>query len=646
MIKIIVNILLIVFLFSPIFSNNLIPKKHKGKWGFVDKNKNWVIKPKFDEVKPFKDGFACVKTKNIWGFINITGEKITKLKFSNVLPFSNGLAAVKSYDLIEGDTRASNNKKKWGFIDHNGNLVIPFMFKTAMPFGNNNMAEVQLFNMADKEVFMINKLGKPVSPPYIEKIKVNENYKIINKRIDGDVKVYKYITASGKSITDWYLNDFDISKDVIKVWLPSKIDNDTIETNAFKGNYNNKLCAYINNKGKTLTDWYSEIKPFIDGYAPIRHKYLYGFIDSNYNVVLKPTYREISLINSYTYKAQVEYGKIVLLNTKGDIKSLYCFDFKPYLDSMYLGMHKLETKNKKETKYAIFNKNYNQITGWYNKIHKIHNGIVRVEDNRRLNNTKDYITKYNYVNIETGQLISKWRATTYIKWSSNKKINKDSILNYLFTNRLNADINKYFLNSLFVKEVEINYKDSTITFSGGDFHNGMALVSNIGEERITNRYDIDFTKNDIGYGYIDWYGDLVIKYNFEEAAAFRDEYAVIGKNGKYGAINSKGRKIINETYNMLGAYGSGVFPFVNDSSMWGYINRGNRVQIKPIYDYVLPFHYGYASVKKGRFWGLIDVTGRVVMEFNYRKPIEIISPKRIRYLESGVGYKEISISEL
>lgn len=204
-------------------------------------------------------------------------------------------------------------------------------------------------------------------------------------------------------------------------------------------------------------------------------------------------------------------------------------------------------------------------------------------------------------------------------------------------------LNKSFFNELFIKEFEFLLKEQKLTFSGGDFHNGMALVAIDGAEKIINSNKIKTSSNSSKYGYIDWYGDLVISYKYEDAAAFREGYAVYRKSGKYGAINSKGKIIIKPQYNMLGAYGSGLFPFLNDEGKWGYINRLNRIQIQSNYDNATPFSYGYASVKKGKYWGLIDIMGNEIIPFDYKKSIEIISPKKVKLLQSGVGYIEKEI---
>ena len=60
----------------------------------------------------FSEGFAAVKVGNKWGFMNRNGEYSIPPKFDEVGFFSEGLAAVKV-------------GIKWGFVDGKGKWVIP-----------------------------------------------------------------------------------------------------------------------------------------------------------------------------------------------------------------------------------------------------------------------------------------------------------------------------------------------------------------------------------------------------------------------------------------------------------------------------------------------------------------------------------------
>ncbi|BBI30866.1 WG repeat-containing protein [Cohnella abietis] len=73
------------------------------KYGFVDKKGKEIIPAKYDYVGMFSEGLADVRQNGKWGFVDQTGKVIVKLQFDDALSYSEGLAAVK----VNG---------KWGYI--------------------------------------------------------------------------------------------------------------------------------------------------------------------------------------------------------------------------------------------------------------------------------------------------------------------------------------------------------------------------------------------------------------------------------------------------------------------------------------------------------------------------------------------------
>lgn len=82
------------------------------KVGYIDKEGDFVIEPKFDAAKDFYEGLAPVKLDGKWGYIDKTGEFVIQPQFDKADIFSSGLAAVK----VDG---------KWGFIDKTGEFILP-----------------------------------------------------------------------------------------------------------------------------------------------------------------------------------------------------------------------------------------------------------------------------------------------------------------------------------------------------------------------------------------------------------------------------------------------------------------------------------------------------------------------------------------
>ncbi len=68
---------------NPLYTEEMlgIADKESRKWGFVDKNLNYVIKPQFEHVGYFIDGLAFAEQNELWGMIDKTGEYILEPQF-------------------------------------------------------------------------------------------------------------------------------------------------------------------------------------------------------------------------------------------------------------------------------------------------------------------------------------------------------------------------------------------------------------------------------------------------------------------------------------------------------------------------------------------------------------------------------------
>jgi hypothetical protein len=137
-------------------SNRLfLEARRDGKWGFVDDNGLWQVKPMFewvdgfsedlsavgkdgkagyisktgierigflfDEAEAFHEGRAVVRINNEWGIIDRAGAWILKPTYSEINDFAEGMATYK-------------DKGKMGYLNRNGQVAIPAQFDQASDF--------------------------------------------------------------------------------------------------------------------------------------------------------------------------------------------------------------------------------------------------------------------------------------------------------------------------------------------------------------------------------------------------------------------------------------------------------------------------------------------------------------------------------
>lgn len=77
---------------SPFYTEDLlgVADVETKKWGFVDRNLNYVIKPQFEQVGYFNGEVTVAKINGLWGVINRTGEFIIDPVFSEIKGYGKG----------------------------------------------------------------------------------------------------------------------------------------------------------------------------------------------------------------------------------------------------------------------------------------------------------------------------------------------------------------------------------------------------------------------------------------------------------------------------------------------------------------------------------------------------------------------------
>jgi WG containing repeat len=88
----------------------LTPKKQGDKFGFVDSLGHFKIPPSFDEVLPFSEGLAAVRTGEKWGFIDASGQFAIQPRFKAAYYFREGVgtAELESDDPAKSSQTSSN----------------------------------------------------------------------------------------------------------------------------------------------------------------------------------------------------------------------------------------------------------------------------------------------------------------------------------------------------------------------------------------------------------------------------------------------------------------------------------------------------------------------------------------------------------
>jgi hypothetical protein len=125
------------------------------------------------------------------------------------------------------------------------------------------------------------------------------------------------------------------------------------------------------------------------------------------------------------------------------------------------------------------------------------------------------------------------------------------------------------------------------------------------------------------WGFVDPAGKLVVLPRFESVERFSEGLAAVREGGLWGFIGPDGKYLIRPQYGVAKGFSDGLaavhLPAQGGPSPWRYIDRTGRpvFDLAPEFDYAGAFAEERAAVARNGQWGLIDRTGRVIVEPRY-----------------------------
>ncbi|MCX7647108.1 MAG: FlgO family outer membrane protein [Elusimicrobiales bacterium] len=301
------------------FSEGLAPVEEKGRHGFIDKNGNLIVAPKYEQVYWFEKGVAKVNLNGKWGFVDKKGKEIIKPIYDEVGYFNNNLVDVKmggKYGVLDKNGREiiptkydeisfyDNliiliDKNKKGAVSLNGKEIVPLIYDDVF-FIDDNFLQVQL---KDKYgVFDVK--GKEIVPVKYSSVDFGEN--IFTVGLNGK---YGFVDTSGNFIIPLRLDGAGVFKEGLayvkirdKFGFVNKEGKEVIPLLYFSAGVFweglaaacNSLCGYIDNKGNTAIGFnYDEVYNFSDGAAEVKKGLKWGVIDKTGKEIIPIKYDKI-----------------------------------------------------------------------------------------------------------------------------------------------------------------------------------------------------------------------------------------------------------------------------------------------------------------------------------------------------------------
>ena len=307
----------------------------KKKWGFINRNGEWVIEPQFDKTKEFNSGIAVVNKDKEWIYINTKGEQIlTNISSDKIYDFKDGFAVIREGDYV-------------GFINTDGKTVVEPKFQKAFDFVNGyaKVKENDKWGLIDTSGnYFVKTEYDGISNVYNGQIVANkgETHGLV---INGEFKE----VVGAQDIWDFSVNGkITYAKKNDKIGFIDKEGNWIIEptydkvrafVNGLAPVSLDKNWGYINTSGEIVIPFeYRDAEIFSeDGLAPVKADDLWGFIDTKGKLVIDYKYKitagGFSIFEKNNIKgfhnglARVKEEKTwVYLNTKGEVLNNMTFE--------------------------------------------------------------------------------------------------------------------------------------------------------------------------------------------------------------------------------------------------------------------------------------------------------------------------------
>ncbi|MFN3402995.1 MAG: WG repeat-containing protein [Cytophagaceae bacterium] len=132
------------------------------------------------------------------------------------------------------------------------------------------------------------------------------------------------------------------------------------------------------------------------------------------------------------------------------------------------------------------------------------------------------------------------------------------------------------------------------------------------------------------YGFSNEKGKILINYSFDTIfRPFRNNIAVVGKNGYAGAVNNKGKEVIPVGFMEVGEIMGKLVPVKNNLGLWGFYSTDGKLLLPCSYNNFRLTAKGRLIVQQNGKWGMISSNGEEIVKPQYNS-IQYLDGKNFR----------------
>ena len=277
-----------------------------GKFGFIDKQGNWIVKPRYHEAEDFQQGTARVKfLGGDWRHVDSAGNMLIPASHRDHLLFSEGRART----LVDG---------KWGFVDRSYAFCIPPRYEEAGHF-YSGLASIKLdagkpMDSADLDMPRTEPISKPrwgyidpqgavaISARFLMAGSFSEDLAAVKVQVwMGLATKWGYINRSGDTVIKPAFDfAYPFSEGLARVNMGGR-DGRT-------GNVQNGRWGFIDKNGKyVIKPQFEYVSWFAENLAVVRVGTKWGYIDGKGGTAIPPRFDEA--YNFFKGLARVRIGE-------------------------------------------------------------------------------------------------------------------------------------------------------------------------------------------------------------------------------------------------------------------------------------------------------------------------------------------------
>jgi hypothetical protein len=145
----------------------------------------------------------------------------------------------------------------------------------------------------------------------------------------------------------------------------------------------------------------------------------------------------------------------------------------------------------------------------------------------------------------------------------------------------------------------------------------------------------DYESPDRKIGFMDTVGQMVIEPQYDEVRDFQSGRAAVNYHGLWGYIEPSGKWVVEPKYLGAWSYSEGLARVQSaENRKIGYVDLKGEEYIPPMYEDASDFQFGWARMKRGNYYGLIDFDNTLILEPKY-EGIRILSAHHVAVKENG-----------